>query len=87
MCINSLLQLWEFKKNSHSLKFILTNRLNQDCLDNFCSVIRSRGEHRDNPSSVEFRVDYRAVAIDSLFVKSQNTNCIEDIDIIFSQTV
>ena len=80
MCINSWLQLWEFLENSHSLKFLLTNRLNQDCLDNFFSVIRSRGEHRDNPNSVEFRADYRAVAIDSLFVKSQNTNCIEDID-------
>ena len=43
-------------------------------------MIRSRGGHRDNPNSVEFRADYRAVAIDSLFVKSQNTNCIEDID-------
>ena len=80
MCINSLLQLWEFLENSHSLKFLLTNRLNQDCLDNFFSVMRNRGGHRDNPNSVEFRADYRAVAIDSLFVKSQNTNCIEDID-------
>ena len=80
MCINSLLQLWEFLENSHSLKFLLTNRLNQDCLDNFFSVMRNRGGHRDNPNSVEFRTDYRAVAIDSLFVKSQNTNCIEDID-------
>ena len=78
--INSLLQLWEFLENSHNLKFLLTNRLNQDCLDNFFSVIRNRGGHRDNPNSVEFRADYRAVAIDSLFVKSQNTNCIEDID-------
>ena len=42
--------------------------------------MRNRGGHRDNPNSVEFRTDYRAVAIDSLFVKSQNTNCIEDID-------
>ena len=80
MCINSLLQLWEFLENSHSLKFLLTNRLNQDCLGNFFSVMRNRGGHRDNPNYVEFRTDYRAVAIDSLFVKSQNTNCIEDID-------
>ena len=80
MCINSLLQLWEFLENSHSLKFLLTNRLNQDCLDNFFSVMRNRGGHRDNPNSVEFRTGYRAVAINSLFVKSQNTNCIEDID-------
>ena len=65
---------------SFHFKFLLTNRLNQDCLDNFFSVIRNRGGHRDNPNSVEFRADYRAVAIDSLFVKSQNTNCIEDID-------
>ena len=43
-------------------------------------MIRSRGGHRDNPNSVEFRADYRAVAIDSLFMKSQNTNCIEDFD-------
>ena len=43
-------------------------------------MIRSRGGHRDNPNSVEFRAYYRAVAIDSLFMKSQNTNCIEDID-------
>ena len=46
MCINSLLQLWEFLENSHNLKFLLTNRLNQDCLDNFFSVIRNRGGHQ-----------------------------------------
>ena len=72
---------------SFYFKFLLTNRLNQDCLDHFFSVIRSRGGHRDNPNSVEFRADYRAVAIDSLFVKSQNTNCIEDRHrLIFTQT-
>ena len=79
-CVSTVYNNCGSLENSHSLKFLLTNRLNQDCLENLFSVIRSRGGHRDNPNSVEFRADYRAVAIDSLFVKSQNTNCIEDID-------
>ena len=80
MSVNSLMLLWEDLNTNHSLKYLLTNRLNQDCLENFFSIMRSRGGHRDNPNTVEFRAAYRSVCIDSLFVKSQNTNCIEDVD-------
>ena len=34
----------------------------------------------NNPNTVKFCAAHRSVCIDSLFVKSQNTNCIEDVD-------
>ena len=46
-------------------KYLLTNRLNQDCLENFFSIMRSRGGHSDNPNTVELRAAYRSVCIDS----------------------
>ena len=64
----------------YSLKFLLTNRLNQDCLENFFSIIRFKGGHRDNPDAVQFRGAYRAAAVDSIFIVSQLTNCVEDPD-------
>ena len=40
------------------LKFLLTGRLNQDCLENIFSQIRSEGGQRFNPSAREFRFAY-----------------------------
>ena len=81
LSINSLIQLWDQLHQEKGLEFMLTNRLNQDCLENFFSRIRGRGGHRDNPDSVQFRSEYRAVAVDSLFSTcSNNSNCEDDID-------
>ena len=81
LSINGLLCLWEDLHRNCGLKFLLTNRLNQDCLENFFSVIRGRGGHRDNPNAMQFRAEYRAVAVDTLFLQSPTSNCKEDSDL------
>lgn len=40
--INSVMQLFEYLQElSAFIKFLLTRRLNQDCLENFFGIIRS----------------------------------------------
>jgi hypothetical protein len=43
-------------------------------------MIRGRGGNRLNPNCVQFISDYRAVSIDLLFVKSNSSNCEDDLD-------
>ena len=69
--IRALLLLFEDFKQAGS-KFLLTRRLNQDCLEHFFGVIRVKGGHRDNPDARTFRMDYRQAAVDYL---GKNTNC------------
>ena len=52
------------------MKFLLTGRLNQDSLENLFSVIRGKGEHRDNPDSVQFKAAFTETTIDSIFLTS-----------------
>ena len=60
--INALLMLWEDLHSTHGLKFLLTNRLNQDCVENLFSVIRGKGGPRDNPDAGQFRTALRKVS-------------------------
>ena len=39
MNINALLGLWHYLKSEKNFKFILTNRLNQDCVENLFSIL------------------------------------------------
>ena len=61
MAINCVLQLWSELRDEHHFKFLLTNRLNQDCLENVFSVIRGKGGQRDNPDPLQFRTASRQV--------------------------
>lgn len=81
LSINSLIMIWEELRINHSYKFLLTNRLNQDCLENFFSVIRGKGGHCFHPNPVQFRTSFRASAVDSLFAMSKGSNCMEDMDV------
>jgi len=80
MDIRTLLQLWNHLHTNHGVKFLLTNRLNQDCLENLFSTIRGRGGHGDNPSAQQFRIRLRQAMVDSFFAHSQSSNCEEDHD-------
>lgn len=72
--------LWEDLENINCVSELRTYRLNQDCLENFFSVIRGRGGHRDNPDTLQFISAYRNVSVDLLFHKSHQSNCSEDMD-------
>ena len=43
LCIHELFGLWEYLKTQQNFKFILTNRLTQDCAENIFSIIRGKG--------------------------------------------
>ena len=70
---NDLLQTKTFK-------YILTGRLNQDCLENFFSQIRARGGHRFNPSPREFSFAFKALCTNMLLTPVKAANCIQDGD-------
>ena len=62
MAINCLLQLWDHLHQEYGLRFLFTNRLNQDCVENLFSVIRGKGGQRDNPDPSQFRAAFREVS-------------------------
>ena len=62
------------------VKYLLTSRLNQDCLENLFSIIRGKGGNRDNPSVNEFRVALHQTMVDMLFKTTKNKNCEDDVD-------
>ncbi len=80
LSIRSLMLLWEELRTQHEVKFLLTNRCNQDCIENFFSIIRGKGGHRYNPDAVQFRAAYRAATVDSMFSFSKGSNCVLDLD-------
>ena len=61
MTIQALLMLWDILHKEHGVSFLLTRRLNQDCIENLFSVIRSKGAARDNPDASQFRAALRQV--------------------------
>lgn len=72
-----LIMLWEYLSES-GVQYLLTSRLNQDCVENLFSQIRARGGQRDNPDSQQFRAAFRQVLIDAVMLPSRGTNCEED---------
>ena len=48
LSINSLISLWNHLHNDFSMQSLMKNRLNQDCLENFFSMICGRGGHRQS---------------------------------------
>lgn len=62
LCNRSLQQMFSYLQELYSsetfeVKYILTNRLNQDVLENFFSYLRSMGAGYDHPTPVE--IQYR----------------------------
>lgn len=65
--------------NVHGFKFVLTNRLNQDALENSFSVIRGRGGFRDNPNPFAFGATYRQVIVQHLLDVPKDVNCRDEL--------
>ena len=77
--INSLKYIWNIVQ-SFNVDQLCTNRLNQDALENFFSMVRGKYPHDDRPDSKQFRAIFRTLSIQSLFKLAKNANCEEDID-------
>ena len=70
----------EYLKTQQNFKFILTNRLTQDCAENLFSIIRGKGGFRDNPDASQFKEAFKYVVAYKLFVQSGKSNCKIDND-------
>jgi hypothetical protein len=58
----------------------MTNRLNQDALENFFSLIRAKNRNDDRPDSSRFKSAFRSISFESIFNLSKNSNCQIDND-------
>lgn len=76
--INSLKCLWQDVKENHDFKFLLTNRINQDCLENFFAAIRNTGGSNDSPTTQQFIGGIKNVVCNNLLKKPLNSNCTDD---------
>ena len=79
LSINALTSLFEFVRKIYGFKFLLTNRLNQDALENHFAVIRSRGGFRDNPDPYAFEAAFRQVLVQHLLHTPEGANCNDDL--------
>ena len=66
------------------LTFLMTGRINQDCIENFFSQIRAKGGHRFNPSAKEFRYAYRNICSTFILAAIPSSNCAYDSDVMLS---
>lgn len=57
---NGLPQLLKHVQEHYNMSYILSSKLNQDCLENFFSSIRSKGGLHDHPSPLEFKYRLRS---------------------------
>ncbi|KAL4132673.1 hypothetical protein QTP88_009791 [Uroleucon formosanum] len=71
--INGVLQFFEAEK-SNDIVFLMTNRLNQDKLENLFSIFRQNGGYNKNPTAKTIRTSIRSNCIFSLCT-SKGTNC------------
>lgn len=76
--IRAILLLYEEELNENSKIFILTNRLNQDILEKFFSIIRQRGGYNFNPTCRIFQTSFRMQCIGTLIGPSNTANCEDD---------
>lgn len=57
---NALPLLLQYVRENYNMHFILTAKLNQDCIENFFSAIRAKGGLHDHPSPLEFKYRFRS---------------------------
>jgi hypothetical protein len=83
MTIRSILDLWE-DLESEGYWYLLTNRLNQDPLENLFSNIRARGGFDPNPTAQRFRRNLQHVIVMQLMKPPASSNCEADDDELLS---
>lgn len=79
--ITSLQELYKELRNTYGIEYILTHRLNQDCLENMFSQIRSRGGLDDHPSPLAAVYRLRMIILgktQGMLQNNTNTNNPED---------
>ena len=77
--IAGILVIWE-RFGGSTLPFLMTRRLNQDCLENMFGVIRMSSGQNDAPNPTQFRMALRKCATNSLLFPPPTANCEPDGD-------
>lgn len=77
LTINALFQLWEYLKTV-GFQYILTRRINQDCLENYFGVIRKRSGNSYNPTPQQFINAFKKTFSLKFVTISENANCADD---------
>ena len=72
--IRSLRLLHEELRNLWNVRYIMTSRRNQDCLENFFSRIRAFGGPHSHPHAVEFRYRLKLLLLGSRVKASSGSN-------------
>ena len=82
LTLRAMLGLMQDLQSIKDFKFLLTSRLNQDCLENLFAQIRQKGGNRNNPDPNQFRYTLRQIQCKFLMSPSTSANCIPDPDSI-----
>ena len=61
-----------------NVSFLLSNRLNQDCLENHFATIRDRGGFGDSPTPGAFAATFQQVLVQHLISPPKGANCADD---------
>lgn len=56
----ALKNLFHYLKENYDIKYLITRRLNQDCLEIFFGIIRAKGGLYDHPTPIEFKYRLRS---------------------------
>ncbi|XP_054289856.1 uncharacterized protein LOC129005088 [Macrosteles quadrilineatus] len=81
--VSSVLQLWNDIKEEDT-KYLLTNRLTQDALENEFGIARQRCGYEKNPSAMQFRQNLRHRIQVTLMKPPESANCEIDDDVILT---
>ena len=78
LSINCLQHMFSSLHEKLGISFLLSNRLNQDCLENHFATIRGRGGFRDSPTPDAFAATFRQVLVHHLISPPKGSNCADD---------
>lgn len=76
--ISGILHLWDMVRNLN-YEYILTRRLNQDCLENYFGFVRQQNGNCVNPTAIQFQRSFKKSLCLNLF-NSGTENCEGDSD-------
>ena len=77
-----LFGLWQHLKKEEKFQFILTGRMNQECIENVFSIIRGQSGFCDNIDVEQLKAALKNLVADRLFVQSDASNSKVDNDTI-----
>lgn len=72
--INGVLCFFDEELKNNGITFLITNRLNQDVLENLFSIFRQKGGYNKNPTVRIIRTSFRSTCVFSL-IASKGSNC------------